>query len=77
MIETVKYVEQIGAGSVMICTQLHKAILEMNANGCCDVTEEIKDLWIEHDPGSIREFFDWDDSKGETYWHMIKVVDER
>jgi hypothetical protein len=44
-------------------------------NGCCDVTTEIKDDWLRIDPGSIREFFDWEDSKGETYWHMIKGVD--
>jgi hypothetical protein len=66
---------QPGAGSVDVCCSLHKAILVMHMEGCCDVTPEIKDDWLRIDPSSIRECFDWEDSKGETYWHMIKGVD--
>jgi hypothetical protein len=75
MLITTFTVVQPGNGMVEVCGSLHKAILVMHMNGCCDVTTEIKDDWLRIDPGSIREFFDWEDSKGETYWHMIKGVD--
>lgn len=76
----VKWTQQPGNGTVMICMDVQGAEIELLTGGCADVTEEVKNDLIESlkkDGFDDVEHFDWMDWKGKTYWHIIEpnVID--
>lgn len=66
----IKWTEQEGVGPVMICTTYEQAIQEMNVAGCVDVTVDVYDQIVKE---TIRDSFDWDDVKGETFYHVLGI----
>lgn len=71
------WTRQESVGIVMICDSADKAMKEMQTAGCVDCTKHVKDEILEMmkeegiEPESV-DHFDWEDYKGETFWHIVR-----